>query len=60
MFSPYQLNPMNIKPLRDALGICVEFSRVRDCTNFKLYISATNTKTGKVKVLKVTILRQIW
>ncbi len=49
-FSPYQLNPMNINPLRDVLEDCVDFSCVRSCTSINLYISATNVETGKVKV----------
>ncbi len=48
--SPYQLNPMKVNPLRDLLEKNVDFERVRACTAFKLYISATNVETGKVKV----------
>ena len=50
MFSPYQLNPMNMNPLRDVLESCIDFSCVQNCTSIKLYISATNVETGKVKV----------
>jgi len=50
MFSPYQLNPLNMNPLRDVLESCVDFSCVRRCDRIKLYISATNVETGKVKV----------
>ncbi|MFU8832307.1 MAG: patatin-like phospholipase family protein [Wenzhouxiangella sp.] len=48
--SPYQLNPMNINPLRDLVEESINFDMVRKCTAFKLYISATNVETGKVKV----------
>ena len=48
--SPYQLNPANMNPLRDLLEETVDFERVRHCTAFKLYISATNVETGKVRV----------
>lgn len=48
--SPYQLNPMNINPLRDLLEESIDFEMVRECTAFKLFISATNVETGKVKV----------
>tara|TARA_R110002074_G_C12504578_1_gene662903 strand:- start:807 stop:1850 length:1044 start_codon:yes stop_codon:yes gene_type:complete len=48
--SPYQFNPMNINPLRDLLEKTIDFEMVRACTAFKLYISATNVETGKVKV----------
>lgn len=50
MFSPYQLNPLNMNPLRDVLESCIDFSCVQHCTSIKLYISATNVETGKVKV----------
>ena len=48
--SPYQLNPMNMNPLRDLLEDSIDFDMVRNCTAFKLYISATNVQSGKVKV----------
>jgi len=48
--SPYQLNPMNMNPLRDLLEESIDFEMVRNCTAFKLYISATNVESGKVKV----------
>jgi NTE family protein len=48
--SPYQLNPMNSNPLRDLVEDSIDFDRVRRCTAFKLYISATNVESGKVKV----------
>ncbi len=48
--SPYQLNPMNINPLRDLLEDSIDFDMVRKCTAFKLFISATNVENGKVKV----------
>ncbi len=48
--SPYQLNPMNINPLRDLVEASIDFGMVRNCTAFKLFISATNVETGKVKV----------
>ena len=50
MFSPYQLNPLNMNPLRDVLEDCIDFSCVQSCNSIKLYISATNVETGKVKV----------
>jgi len=50
MFSPYQLNPMNMNPLKDVLNSCVDFSCVQSCTSIDLFISATNVETGKVRV----------
>ena len=48
--SPYQLNPMNINPLRDLVESSIDFEMVRNCTAFELFISATNVETGKVQV----------
>lgn len=50
LFSPYQWNPLNLNPLRDVLEETVDFDRVRRCTLMKLFVSATNVHTGKVKV----------
>jgi NTE family protein len=48
--SPYQLNPLNLNPLRDILVSTVNFERIRQCNRVKLFISATNVRTGRVKV----------
>lgn len=48
--SPYQLNPLDINPLRDLVEQSIDFEMVRRCTAFKLFISATNVESGKVKV----------
>ncbi|MBW6507227.1 MAG: patatin-like phospholipase family protein [Rhodobacteraceae bacterium] len=50
MFSPYQLNPLNMNPLKEVLESCVDFDCVQSCNAIKLYISATNVETGRVKV----------
>lgn len=50
LMSPYQLNPLNLNPLIDVLSETVDFERVRQCDILKLFISATNVETGKVKV----------
>jgi NTE family protein len=50
MFSPYQLNPMNYNPLRQVLEQVVDFERLRAAAPLKLFLSATNVRTGKVKV----------
>lgn len=48
--SPYQLNPLNINPLRDLVAETIDFEMVRSCTALKLFVSATNVETGRVKV----------
>ena len=50
MLSPYQLNPMNMNPLKEVLESCVDFACVQSCNSIDLFISATNVETGRVKV----------
>ena len=50
MFSPYQWNPFNFNPLRDIVARSVDFDKLHACRSTKLFISATNVRTGKVKV----------
>ena len=52
MLSPYQLNPMNLNPLRGVLERSVDFKRLEGCRAVKLFISATNVKSGKVRVFQ--------
>jgi NTE family protein len=51
VMSPYQLNPMNWNPLREVLQASVDFDAFRNRPQpIKLFLSATNVRTGKVKV----------
>lgn len=50
--SPYQLNPLNINPLRDLLAAHVDFANVQACEQLKLFVTATNVHTGRVRVFK--------
>jgi NTE family protein len=52
LFSPYQFNPVNFNPLRPILDACVDFERVRQGSRIKLFLSATNVRTGKVRVFE--------
>jgi NTE family protein len=49
-FSPYQLNPANWNPLLDVLNDVVDFDVLNACKETKLFLSATNVRTGKVRV----------
>lgn len=49
-FSPYQLNPLNFNPLREVLEAHVDFKALDSSRSTKLFLSATNVRTGKVKV----------
>ena len=48
--SPYDLNPLNINPLRDLIERFVDFDAVRACRDVSLFISATNVHTGRLRV----------
>ncbi len=47
--SPYQFNPLDLNPLRDIVAAEVDFERVRSCHKTRLFISATNVRTGRLK-----------
>ena len=52
MFSPYQLNPLDIHPLRDILVELVDFEGLRERSDIKLFVAATNVRTSKLKVFR--------
>lgn len=54
--SPYELNPWKLNPLQEILEKVVDFDRVRACKETKVFISATNVETGRVKVFDPTVL----
>lgn len=49
--SPYDLNPLNINPLKDLVERFVDFDAVRK-SNLELFISATNVHTGALRVFR--------
>lgn len=51
-FSPYQLNPLNLNPLRQILQDTVDFERVCHCDKTRLFIAATQVRTGALKVFE--------
>lgn len=50
VLSPYEFNPFNYNPLRNVIEDSVDFERLRAGCAAKLFLSATNVCTGKVKV----------
>jgi NTE family protein len=50
--SPYQFNPLNFNPLIEILDHEVDFELVRSCDRVKLFISATNVRSGKIRVFR--------
>ncbi|KAF1043926.1 MAG: hypothetical protein GAK35_01979 [Herbaspirillum frisingense] len=51
-FSPAQLNPLDINPLRDILVEQVDFERLRAQREIKLFIAATQVSTGTLKIFR--------
>jgi NTE family protein len=47
--SPYDVNPLNINPLKDLIERFVDFEGLRSDTR-PLFIAATNVQTGKLRV----------
>ena len=53
LFSPSQLNPWRFNPLKDVLTRVVDFGRLQVCpVATRLYLTATNVRTGKVRVFE--------
>lgn len=51
-FSPYDLNPFGINPLRDLLADDLDFDAVCSHCRPHLFIAATNVRTGKIRVFE--------
>jgi NTE family protein len=48
--SPYDINPLNINPLRDLIEKFVDFDAVRTFEKLQLFVTATNVHTGRLRV----------
>jgi len=48
--SPYDLNPLNINPLKELIERFVDFEVIRNCRDLQLFVSATNVQTGHLHV----------
>ena len=49
-FSPYDVNPLNINPLKDLIEHFVDFDKLRGADHLQLFVSATNVQTGRVRI----------
>jgi NTE family protein len=52
LLSPYQLNPLGLNPLRDLLARRIDFERLRQASPVRLYIAATQVRTGRLKLFR--------
>ena len=52
LLSPYDLNPLNINPLKDLIERFVDFDAIRRNRDLELFISATNVHSGELRVFR--------
>jgi len=51
-FSPAQINPLELNPLRDLMARLVDFEAVRERSPFKLFVAATQANSGKLRIFR--------
>jgi NTE family protein len=51
-FSPTQLNPFDLNPLRDLLNRLVDFEQLRARSPFKLFVGTTQANSGRLRVFR--------
>ena len=51
MFSPYDLNPTGLNPLRQILARSIDFDRLT-AAPIKLFVTATNVRTGRLRIFR--------
>ena len=51
LFSPYDLNPAGLNPLREILAECIDFGRLVQ-SPIRLFVTATNVRTGRGRVFR--------
>lgn len=52
VLSPYQLNPLNLNPLRWVLDSVLDKDALNACSKIKLFISATQVRSGQPRVFE--------
>jgi len=50
--SPYQFNPFDMNPLRDIVARCFDFDVINETTRPRLFLGATNVRTGRPKIFR--------
>ncbi len=55
-YNPYDFNPANINSIKDLLNAEINFDNVQKCSKIKVFVAATNVRTGKIKVFDQTRL----
>src|SRR5436305_6259544 len=52
LLSPYQLNLLDLNPVRDILASEINVPEVRACEQLKLFVCATNVRSGKIRIFE--------
>lgn len=50
VFSPYELNPLNVNPMRFILEDILDMNELQACSIIKLFITATHVASGQARV----------
>lgn len=50
MVSPYDMNPLNINPLKGVLESVLDIDALRSCTSMKLFVAATHVESGQARI----------
>jgi NTE family protein len=57
IFSPAEMNPLGLNPLRDILAEVVDFEAIRQHPHIKLFIAASNVRTCKPRIFRTPELQ---
>lgn len=52
LFTPAQINPLDLNPLRTLLERHIDFERLRASSPFKLFVGATQVSSGRLRVFR--------
>jgi NTE family protein len=52
VMSPYDFNPLNINPLKQLIERFVDFDAIRAYRGLDLFVSATNVRSGRLRVFR--------
>ena len=52
VFSPYELNPLNLNPMKLILDEFIDTEKIQSCSMIKLFIAATHVTSGQARVFQ--------
>lgn len=51
-FSPYEINPLDLNPLRDIVVQTIDFDRLNNCKDIQVFVTATNVRSGRPRIFR--------